>query len=252
MSMKTTSHVLALLAFSWVATYTVHAQALGTRPGAAAPGAAASVPLAPGARAGAVSSAAPSPSPNAANSSFPTGVNPSTSGMSPSASSVYLVGPDDVVEVRVYQEDDLLTTARVAPDGTINFPLIGSVKISGKTADNAARVVAAELAKDYLVNPQVTLKVVDYASRRFTVLGQVGKPGVYEMPTGDTITLLEAIGDAGGFTRIADLGNIRLKRLVGGKETLYKLTAKGSISTRQSSTFEIKPGDIITVGESFF
>ena len=167
--------------------------------------------------------------------------------------SVYLLAPQDVVEVRVYQEDDLMTTARIARDGSIKFPLIGSVKIANKTEDAAAQYIGAELAKEYLVNPQVTVKIVEYAQRRYTVLGQVGKPGTYAMPDRESITLFEAIGNAGGFLRIANLGDITLKRVAGGKETTYKLSAKGGTEgDRRASTFEIKPGDIITVGESVF
>ncbi len=166
---------------------------------------------------------------------------------------LYLLAPQDVVEVKVFQEDDLLTDARITQEGTIKFPLIGSVRIAGRTEEAAAQAIAAELAKDYIINPQVTVKVTEYAQRRYTVLGQVGKPGTYAMPDRDSITLFEAVGNAGGFTRIANLGDIKLKRIVEGKDMLYKLSAKGgNASDRQSSTFEIKPGDIITVGESFF
>ena len=166
--------------------------------------------------------------------------------------SVYSLMPHDVVEIHVFQEDDLLTTARIAQDGTIKFPLIGSIRLSGKTEDTAAQAIGGELAKDYLVNPQVTVKVVEYAQRRYTVLGQVTKPGTYAMPDRDSITLFEAIGNAGGFTRIANLGDIQLKRMVDGKDTLFKLSAKSSANDRRSSAFEIRAGDIITVGESFF
>jgi protein involved in polysaccharide export with SLBB domain len=166
--------------------------------------------------------------------------------------SIYFVGPDDVVEVKVYQEDDLLTTARVSKEGIINFPLLGSVSIGGRTPDDAARVIAGRLAKDYLVNPQVSLTVVEYSKRRFTVLGEVQKPGQYDMPDRDSVTLLEAIGAAGGYTRIADPGNIRLKRLEDGKETVFRLNAKKMANERQIASFEVKGGDIITVGEGIF
>ncbi len=167
------------------------------------------------------------------------------------AAALHLVSPNDVVDVKVFQEDDLATTARVSQDGTIKFPLIGSVKIGGNTAESAAQIITAALAKKYLVNPQVTVQVSEYAKRRFTVLGQVGKPGTYEIPDRDTITLLEAIGMAEGFTRLADLTNIRVKRMVEGKETLYKLNAKGLTDVQHTTAFEVKPGDVISVGESF-
>ena len=166
---------------------------------------------------------------------------------------LYQVAPEDVVTVKVYQEDDLLTTARVSKEGTINFPLIGTISIAGRTPEDAARVIAAQLAKDYLVNPQVTVSVTEYSLRHFTVLGEVQKPGDYTMPDRNGVTLLEAIGDAGGYTRIADPANIRVKRIEGGgKESVIKLNAKSMASERQTASFQVKPGDIITVGQSFF
>jgi polysaccharide export outer membrane protein len=173
-------------------------------------------------------------------------------GASPASSEIHYVAPDDVLEIKVFQEDDLETKARVSQNGSINFPLIGMVMVAGKTPEEAARAIRAALAKDYLVNPQVTLTVVEYSKRRFTVLGQVQKPGSYDMPDRNSVTLLQAIGTAGGYTRIADPSKIRLKRLESGKETVFKLDAKSMANERQTATFEIKPGDIITVGESFF
>ncbi len=168
------------------------------------------------------------------------------------AGATYAVNPEDVVDVKVYQEPDLETTARVSKDGTISFPLVGTVTIAGKTPDEAARLIGGELQKGYLVNPQVSITVVEYSKRRFTVLGEVQKPGSYDMPDRENVTLLEAIGIAGGYTRIADPAKIRLKRLADGKETVFKLDAKSMANERQTVSFEIKPGDIITVGETFF
>jgi protein involved in polysaccharide export with SLBB domain len=166
--------------------------------------------------------------------------------------SLYELRLEDVVDVKVFEEPDLETTARIGTDGTINFPLIGPVGIMGKTPDDAARLIRGELAKDYLVNPQVTITVVEYAKRTFTVLGEVQKPGSYDMPDRRSVTLLEAIGAAGGYTHIADPANIRLKRIVAGKETIFKLDAKSMARERQAVSFEIKAGDIITVGQTFF
>src|SRR3954468_24310438 len=89
----------------------------------------------------------------------------------------YTLQPNDLVQIKVFQEPDLTTTARVAADGTISFPLIGTVGIGGRTVSGAAGTIRSALAKDYLVDPQVSLTVTDYAKRRFTVLGQVQKGG---------------------------------------------------------------------------
>jgi protein involved in polysaccharide export with SLBB domain len=163
-----------------------------------------------------------------------------------------VLAPDDVVTVKVFEEDDLETSARISRDGLLTFPLIGAISIAGKTPDDAARAIADELKQKFLVNPQVTLTVTEYARRSFTVLGEVQKPGSYDMPNLKGVTLLEAIGAAGGYTRIADASKIRVKRVRAGKETVYKLNAKSMASERETATFQIQPGDIITVGESFF
>jgi polysaccharide export outer membrane protein len=175
-------------------------------------------------------------------------------GAAPSAENnfSYALLPEDVITVKVFQEDDLLTTARISKDGLITFPLIGAISIGGKTPDEAAHAIAVELAKNYLVNPQVTITVSEYAKRSFTVLGEVQKPGSYDMPDRKGVTLLEAIGAAGGYTRLADPSKIRVKRLNGDKEAIIKLNAKSMANERETASFEVKPGDIITVGESFF
>jgi polysaccharide export outer membrane protein len=116
----------------------------------------------------------------------------------------------------------------------------------------AAETIRVKLAKDYLVNPQVTVTVFDYGKRRFAVLGEVQKAGTYDMPEREKITLLDAIAMAGGYTRIADPAKITLKRKEGGKETIVRLNAKTMAKDDRVASFDIQPGDVITVGESLF
>jgi polysaccharide export outer membrane protein len=168
------------------------------------------------------------------------------------ASDSYVLTPNDVVEIKVFQEDDLESKLRVAQNGTINFPLVGMVAVSGKTPNDAAAAIRAALAKDYLVNPQVTLTVVEYGKRRFTVLGQVQKAGSYDMPEREQVNLLDAIAMAGGYTRIADASKITIKRKKDGKEALLKLDAKAMAKDNQVGSVRIEPGDVITVWESIF
>lgn len=163
----------------------------------------------------------------------------------------YILAPNDMIQVKVFQEDDLLSMLRISKDNTVTFPLIGVVRIGGHSQQDAARIIQDALAKDYLVNPQVNVTVIQYSKRHFTVLGQVQKPGSYDIPDREQITLLQAIGTAGGYTRIADPARITLKRSVGGKESVIKLDAK-RMANENGSAFEILPGDVITVGESIF
>ncbi len=164
----------------------------------------------------------------------------------------YALRPNDLVEIRVFREDDLTSTLRISREGTITFPLIGAVRVGGLSAQAAGAKIRALLAKDYLVNPQVNLTVREYSKRRFTVLGEVQKPGAYEMPDHDSLGLLEAIGMAGGYTRIAEPARITLKRIVDGREKVIRVNAKKMAREGDSGTVEIKPGDVLTVGERLF
>ena len=163
----------------------------------------------------------------------------------------YILAPNDLVQVKVFQEDDLLSVVRLSREGTVTFPLIGVVKIGGCSPQAAARVIQDALGKDYLVNPHVTVTVIQYSKQHFTVLGQVQKPGDYDIPDRERMTLLRAIGTAGGYTRIADPAKITLKRIVDGQESVIKLNAK-RMANENVSTFEVLSGDVITVGESVF
>ena len=165
----------------------------------------------------------------------------------------YRISPNDVLDFKVFQESDLDAQVRVAGDGTAIFPLIGSVNLGGKTVSEATAVLRQRYLNGYLVNPQVSLIVQTYAKRTFTVLGQVQRPGAYEILGDQSIGLLEAIGMAGGYTRIADPGNVTIRRKEGGREEVFKVNAKRPEKNADAlNQYRTQPGDIITVGESIF
>ena len=168
-----------------------------------------------------------------------------------SAPSNYQLSTDDQIAVEVFGEDDLRTAARLNADGAVSLPLLGSVHLAGLTLNEAASRLTNLYGSDYLVNPKVNVMLVGYAKRRFTVLGQVNRPGSYDMPEGSPsgIDLLEAIAIAGGYTRIAAPERISIKR----RDRIIRVDAKKL--ARQSganSSFRVEPGDTITVGESLF
>jgi protein involved in polysaccharide export with SLBB domain len=167
------------------------------------------------------------------------------------AARVYVLGPNDEVHIRVYQEEDLETRARIGQDGTITFPLLGSVNIGGRTLEQAAAVIRELLAADYLVNPQVSVAVSEYAKRRFTVLGQVQRPGAYEIPFEESITLVQAIAMAGGYTRLGAPWKITVQRTAGDRKQAFKLDAAAMARDKNAKPFEILPDDIITIGEKW-
>jgi polysaccharide export outer membrane protein len=164
----------------------------------------------------------------------------------------YRIAANDLVGVNVFQELDLSTQARVDADGTITMPLIGTVSMKGRTVEQAAAEITRLLADGYLVSPQVTVNVITYAKKTFTVLGQVAKPGTFEIPDNQTVTLLDAVGMAGGFTRIAKQGKVYLKRHTGGSVKIFEYDAKGLAVSHGSQAVAIQEGDVITVPESLF
>ncbi len=176
---------------------------------------------------------------------------PETNASSDKGTNAYVLAPNDVIQVRVYQEDDLETKARIAKDGTITMPLLGVLTIGGKSVEQAAKLIKDSLAQGYLVNPQVTMVILEYSKRRFTVLGQVQKPGSYEIPNEETIDLVQAIAMAGGYTRIGSPSKITLQRKLADEIKVFKLDAEAMAKNKDAKPFEVLPEDTITVGEKF-
>jgi len=165
----------------------------------------------------------------------------------------YVLQPADAVQISVFNEPDLSVTVRLSADGTIMYPLIGRVALSGLTVQQAQDIITRKLGEDYLVNPQVTMTVMDYTKKYFTVLGQVAKPGPYEIPAEGRVTLLQAVGMAGGFTRIANASHITIKRKTGDKQyKIIKTDAKKLVKDGSADDLQIQGGDTITVPESWF
>lgn len=129
----------------------------------------------------------------------------------------YIMCPGDVLQVVVYGHEDLSTMAGntqnspyvVRPDGRVSFPLIGDVDTTGLTVAQFRTELAQRFSK-YLLNPQITVNVVKLGTTRVYVLGEIQKPGLYELSKGHSV--LDAIGSAGGFTEKSAKKNIFLVR----------------------------------------
>lgn len=201
-----------------------------------------------------------SPAPNSARNllaappSTSSGPNVTTSAVT--APSGYVLSANDQVAVEVFGEDDLRTSGRLNAEGNLSLPLLGSVRLSGLTLTQATARVTELYARDYLVNPKVNVMLVGYAKRRFTVLGQVNRPGSFEMPDGSPggIDLLEAVAMAGGYTRIAAPERITVRRHGPNGDEILKVDGKRLArgADGANSSFKVQPGDTITVGESIF
>ena len=160
----------------------------------------------------------------------------------------YILGPGDVIKITVYDNDDLLTIARVSDEGSIRMPLLGQVKVQGLTVNQAAGEIGKLLAGGYLVNPQVNIFVQEFRSQKAIVLGLVNKPGLIEIS--GPVTLLELISQAGGLA--PDYGataTIKRKGTVPNAVVLVdlkKLVEGGDLS----QNIAIQDGDTVYVGKA--
>jgi protein involved in polysaccharide export with SLBB domain len=164
----------------------------------------------------------------------------------------YVLRANDFIRITVFQEDDLTTEARIAKGGNITFPLLGTVALEGKTVGEATAEIRARLDKDYVINPQVTLTVLDYAKQWVTVLGEVQKPGQVEIPPEGGLDLLGAIALAGGYTRVADPSRVIIRREQNGHDVVLKVNASKLARDVEVQQLLVQPGDRISVGESLF
>lgn len=198
-----------------------------------------------------------SSSPEPSRSSFlapASGVSINPLPASVSAPAGYVLSANDQIAVEVFGEDDLRTNGRLNAEGNFSVPLIGSIHLGGLTLTQAAAKLTELYGRDYLVNPRVNVMLVGYAHRRFTMLGQVNRPGSYELPEGaqDGIDILEAVATAGGYTRIAapERISVRRKKANGGDEVI-RVDAK-RLARSSGQSFTVLSGDTVTVGESLF
>jgi polysaccharide biosynthesis/export protein VpsN len=165
---------------------------------------------------------------------------PARAALPPKAVSVideYRLAPADVLQIEVFGEAELTDAYTISESGKINFPLVGTIDAVGRRAADLESELAAMLKKGYLLNPRVTVTVTSY--RSIFVNGQVTNPGVYKFEPGFTVR--KAITMAGGFTERAS------------KKKLYVVGADSSAKPRKVKLEDvIRPGDVITVEESFF
>jgi polysaccharide export outer membrane protein len=171
------------------------------------------------------------------------------------ASPAYQVGPGDALEINVFGNDDLSRIPTVQTDGAIVLPLLGDVQVAGLTVAEIQRKVTNLLAKDYLVNPQVEVKVREYNSQFVTVVGEVNSPG--RKPLRGRTRLIDVLVDAKGFTPRAS-GEVVITRVDGtfsGGERSIVIRLSGSTPTLQDQInleLPLRNGDIITASPKYF
>ena len=185
-------------------------------------------------------SAAPAP-PNASPAAPPSPVPPAPVVESADA---FRIGPEDVLDVQVWKNEELSRVVPVRPDGMISLPLVNDIRAAGLTAVELRQAVTSRLA-EYIPSPEVSVMVREVHSVKVAVLGAVRMPGHYEVKSAATV--LELIARAQGLNEFADRGRIVVLRQNGAETTRipfnYRKVAEGS----EQDNFYVRPGDIIVV-----
>jgi polysaccharide export outer membrane protein len=170
----------------------------------------------------------------------PEGVNPPVK-----VGKDYVIGPDDVLDVSVWKEQELTRSLQVRPDGKISMPLLGDVQAAGLTPGQLGQSVSEKLRK-YLTAPQVTVILTQVNSQRVYVTGEVTRPGAYPVLPG--MTILQAITSAGGLTQFANSKKIFLMRDENHIQTKYAFSYKEVLDGRKAEeNLPVKAGDTIVV-----
>jgi polysaccharide export outer membrane protein len=157
----------------------------------------------------------------------------------------YKIGPQDVLKIDVWKEEQLTRTVPVRPDGKITLPLLNDVQAVGLTPMELAAVISDQLKK-YINGPQVTVSVTEINSRRVYVNGEVTKAGAYALLP--HMTVLQALSSSGGFTQFARVKNISVLRTESGKQIRMPFNYKEAISGKNGAqNIELQPGDVIVV-----
>jgi polysaccharide export outer membrane protein len=157
------------------------------------------------------------------------------------------LGPGDVIEVRVRDQDDISGPYEVSDDGTVRFPWIGIIEVRGKTGSQIATKIEEELQSGWLKQPQVTVRVTERQNREVSVLGQVKEAGSYPYKPG--LTLMQAISQAGGMNPLASPRKVKLIRETDKGRQTFEIDVTKILDSR-AQDFGLEPGDIVFVPES--
>ena len=161
----------------------------------------------------------------------------------------YILQASDLLRIQIFQEEDLTREVRVSQEYRVVLPLIGPIDVKGKTVREVQETIRDRYDRDFLVNPQVNVFVLDYAKRTVNVIGSVNSPGVVMFPQEQGMNLLDAISRVGGFSRLADRRKVKLTRTVEGKTDTYIINVDDLIQGNATQLWELVQDDIIFVPE---
>jgi len=157
----------------------------------------------------------------------------------------YIIGPQDVLDISVWKENELTRTVPVRPDGKISMPLLNDVRAAGLTPNQLAAQITTSLKK-FVTDPQVTVIVTQINSQRVYILGEVLRTGAY--PLLPDMTILQALSSAGGFTQFANRKKIYMFRIENGKQVRFPFDYKAVIDGKQTNeNVALRAGDTIVV-----
>lgn len=162
----------------------------------------------------------------------------------------YMLRPSDVLQIKVFQEEDLTREVSVSREYAISLPLIGSVDVRNRSVRQAEEMIRQLYDRDYLVNPQVSVIVLKYAERAVNVIGQVNVPQAVPFPAERGLTLLEAIARAGGFNRLADRSRIKITRTDDkGVSNTFTVNAEKLLESQSANLWSLQVDDVVFVPE---
>jgi polysaccharide biosynthesis/export protein VpsN len=161
------------------------------------------------------------------------------------------VGPGDAFEVRIVGEKDLPHEYRVQPDGSIDFPYLNRVMVGGMEPQDIAQLLRDRLKEaKILSNPQLTIVVKSYASKKVSVVGQVAKPG--SLAWTDGMRIVDAISQSGWFTPLGDSNHVILIRQSAPGKTVTVTISVDAITDGQQADIPLQAGDTIKVDQRVF
>jgi len=162
----------------------------------------------------------------------------------------YRIGPEDVLQITVWRNDNLSREVVVRPDGRISMPLLNDVQAAGLTALELRNEIARRL-KEYVTAPDVTVTVKEIKSLRVNITGEVQKPGVLDLKR--RVTVLEAVTMAGGLTPFAAANDIVIiRRQADGRTLRIGVRYKDLLRGDDRQNILLQRDDTIYVPQSFF
>lgn len=158
----------------------------------------------------------------------------------------YKIGPRDLLEISVFGLNDLNRTVRVSEDGKISLPLLGEVLVEGLTKGECEKRISQLLEEKWLQNPQVTIFIREYQSKRISLLGAVRNPGPYELLGRRSV--LEIISQAGGLTSEAGNEIHIMRRLPDGVTRTIKISIPDLVLKGDPAlNIILEPSDIVNI-----